>query len=63
MTNMTQKEALELRQWVREVNALGEQFGFEDMAGTPDAPDAEYVERWREGETPEEVIAEDFRDA
>ncbi len=59
--SMTHKEALALRQWIREVNALGEQYGFEEIAGTPDDPEAEYVERWREGETPAEVIAEDFR--
>ncbi|HHM8677488.1 hypothetical protein [Pseudomonas aeruginosa] len=59
--SMTHKEALALRQWIRDVNALGERYGFEEIAGTPDDPDAEYVERWREGETPAEVIAEDFR--
>lgn len=58
---MTRKEALALRQWIRDVNALGVQYGFEDIAGTPDDPDAEYVERWQSGETPQDVIAEDFR--
>ncbi|HBP1199007.1 TPA: hypothetical protein L5621_006293 [Pseudomonas aeruginosa] len=61
--SMTHKEALALRQWIRDVNALGAQYGHEDMAGSPDEPDAEYVERWQAGETPAEVVAEDFRQA
>lgn len=61
--SMTLKEAMALRQWIREVNALGVAYGFEELAGSPDDPDPEYVERWREGETPQEVILEDFRDS
>jgi len=49
-----------LRAWVREVNGLGLKHGYEDMAGTPNDPDPEYVERFENGETPEQVIASDF---
>lgn len=59
---MDRQQALALRQWIRELNALGVRYGYEDMAGTPDDPDAEYVERFDAGETPAQVIAADFGD-
>jgi hypothetical protein len=57
---MNHKQALALRQWIRDVNKLAERYGHEEMAGTPDDPDAEYVERFEAGETPAQVIAADF---
>lgn len=57
---MNWQEMKALRQWIREVNAEGVRFGHEEMAGTPDDPDPDYVELWREGKTPAEVIAADF---
>lgn len=57
---MNRQQALALRQWVRDVNKLGERYGHEDMAGTPDDPDEDYVERFEAGETPAQVIAADF---
>ncbi len=59
---MNHKQALALRQWIREVNQLGVKYGYEDMAGTPDVPEGEYVERFEAGETPAQVIANDFGD-
>lgn len=59
---MNSQQALALRQWIREVNELGVRYGYEDMAGTPDDPDAEYVERFEAGETPDQVITADFGD-
>lgn len=52
--------AEELRQWIRDVNMLAERYGHEEMAGTPDKPDADYVKRFEAGETPAQVIAADF---
>jgi hypothetical protein len=57
---MNHKQALALRQWIRDVNKLAERYGHEEMAGTPDDPDAEYAERFEAGETPAQVIAADF---
>ncbi|MGO4801176.1 hypothetical protein ACEN2T_18000 [Pseudomonas sp. W22_MBD1_FP4] len=57
---MNRQQALALRQWIRDVNLLGVRYGYEDMAGTPDYPDGEYVERFESGETPAEVIAANF---
>lgn len=57
---MNSATAKALRQWVRDVNQLGLKYGYEDMAGTPDSPDADYVERFEAGETPTQVIAADF---
>lgn len=57
---MNHKQALALRQWIRDVNQLGARYGHEDIAGTPDDPDTEYVERFEAGETPAQVIAADF---
>lgn len=59
---MNRQQALALRQWIREVNELGVRYGYEDMAGTPDDPDAEYVERFEAGVTPAQVITADFGD-
>jgi hypothetical protein len=59
---MNQKQVLALRQWIRDVNQLGKQYGLEDMAGTADDPNGEYVDRFMAGETPEQVIASDFPD-
>jgi hypothetical protein len=49
-----------LRQWVRDVNKLGEKYGHEEMAGTPDEPDAEMVDVFERGLTPEQAVAECF---
>lgn len=57
---MDHKQAMALRQWIRDVNKLGLQYGHEDVAGTPDDPDAEYVDRFLAGESPAAVIAADF---
>lgn len=57
---MNLQQAKALRQWIRDVNQLGERYGYEDMAGTPDYPDPEYIERFEAGETPAQVIANDF---
>lgn len=57
---MNRSDAMALRRWIREVNRLGEQYGHEDMAGTPDYPDPDYVDRFKSGETPAQVIAADF---
>ncbi|WP_152227568.1 hypothetical protein [Pseudomonas sp. SCB32] len=57
---MRWQDAKALRQWIRDVNALGARFGHEELAGTPDEPDPDYVERWQAGETPAQVIAADF---
>lgn len=54
------KKAMALRQWIRDCNRLAEKFGHEDPAGTPDDPDPDYVDKFNEGLTPEEVIKEDF---
>lgn len=59
---MNHKQALALRQWIREVNRLGEGYGYEDLAGTPDDPDIDYVARFEAGETPDQVIVADFTD-
>ncbi|HBO2102340.1 hypothetical protein [Pseudomonas aeruginosa] len=59
---MNRQQALALRQWIRELNQLGVRYGYEDMAGPPDDPDAEYVEHFDAGETPAQVIAADFGD-
>jgi len=59
---MSHEQALPLRQWIREVNRLGEGYGHEDMAGTPEDPDGDYVARFKAGETPEQVIIADFTD-
>jgi hypothetical protein len=58
---MNWKTLKALRQWVRDVNALGLKYGHEDIAGTPDYPDLDYVDRFNAGETPEQVIASDFK--
>lgn len=57
---MNLHQAKALRVWIREVNKMGEKFGYEDLAGTPDDPDDEYVARFQSGETPDEVITSDF---
>lgn len=57
---MNHADAMRLRRWIREVNQLGLQYGYEDMAGTPDDPDFDYVDRFEAGETPAQVIAGDF---
>lgn len=59
---MNLQQAKALRQWIRDVSQLGLKYGYEDMAGTPDDPDGEYVERFEAGETPAQVIAADFGD-
>ena len=59
---MNLQQAKALRQWIRDVNQLGERYGYEEIAGTPDDPDAEYVERFQAGETPAQVIVADFGD-
>lgn len=59
---MNLQKAKALRQWIRDVNQLGLKYGHEDLAGTPDDPDGEYVERFEAGETPAQVIAADFGD-
>jgi hypothetical protein len=32
---MNHKQALALRQWIRDVNKLAERYGHEEVAGTP----------------------------
>ena len=59
---MNWEELKALRQWIRELNKLGERYGHEDMAGTPNDPDPDYVDRFKAGETPAQVIASDFDD-
>lgn len=57
---MTHKQMLALRQFVQEVNKLGEAYGHEEMAGTPDDPDPDVIDAFERGLTPEQVIAEAF---
>lgn len=59
---MNWKDTKALRQWIRDINARGLRFGHEDLAGTPEDPDLDYVDRWRAGETVDQVIAADFGD-
>lgn len=52
-----------LRQWIRDVNKLGDKYGHEEIAGTPNEPDEEMVDAFKRGLSPEQVIAEAFGDA
>lgn len=52
-----------LRQWIRDVNRLGDDYGHEETAGTPDEPEAEMVDAFKRGLTPEQAIIEAFGDA
>lgn len=57
---MNWKTAKALRQWIRDYNKLAIAYGHEDTAGTPDEPDADYVELFESGLTPEQAIERDF---
>lgn len=59
---MNWKTAKAMRQWIRDYNKLAEKYGHEDAAGTPDDPDPDYVDKFNEGLTPEQVIELDFGD-
>ena len=48
------------RQWIRDVNKLGERYGHPGLAGTPDNPDAAYIKCFEAGQTPAQVIASVF---
>lgn len=48
------------RQWIRDVNKLGEQYGHPELAGTPDNPDAAYIKCFEADQTPSQVIASVF---
>jgi hypothetical protein len=50
---MNLQQAKALRQWIRDMNALGLRYGYEDM---------EYIERFEAGETPAQVMANNFGD-
>lgn len=52
--------AKRMRQWVREVNALGTQYGHEEAAGTPDHPDPDMLELFERGLSPQQAITEAF---
>jgi len=48
------------RQWIRDVNKLADQYGYPELAGTPDTPDAAYIKRFEADQTPAQVIASVF---
>jgi len=60
---MNHKQMMARRQWVRDVNKLGGKYGHEDVAGTPDYPDPDWVDAFERGLTAEQAIAEAFGDA
>ncbi|HJH19475.1 MAG TPA: hypothetical protein K8W20_12260 [Pseudomonas lactis] len=54
------KCAEERRQWILDVNNLGERYGHPELVGTPDNPDAAYIKCYEAGQTPAQVIASVF---
>lgn len=57
---MDLKTARLMRQWVRDVNALGLMYGHEDAAGPLEFPDPDMLDLFERGLTPEQAIAEAF---
>jgi hypothetical protein len=57
---LDRKFAEERRQWIRDVNKLAEQYGHQELAGTPDNPDAAYVRWFEADQTPAQVISAVF---
>lgn len=54
---MNLQQSKTLRQWICDVNTLGERYGYAELAGTPDLPKPEYVELFNTGMPPEDAVA------
>lgn len=57
---MDMQTARRMRQWVRDVNALGLKYGHEEAAGSLEFPDPDMLDLFERGLTPEQAIAEAF---